>query len=63
MSEYLDNEKLYDDIGKIFLSEWTLKMTLILLGQNDVNLVITHETSPEWRNAILSNKPSLLALR
>ncbi|CAF3593816.1 unnamed protein product [Adineta steineri] len=46
MSEYLDNEKLYDDIA-----------------QNDVNLVITHEASPEWRNAILSNKPSLLALR
>lgn len=46
MSEYLDNEKLYEDIA-----------------QNDTNLVITHETSPEWRNAILSNKPSLLALR
>ncbi|CAF1038558.1 unnamed protein product [Rotaria sp. Silwood1] len=46
MSEYLDNEKLYDDIA-----------------QNDANLVITHEASPEWRNAILSNKPSLLALR
>ncbi|CAF0823891.1 unnamed protein product [Adineta ricciae] len=46
MSEYLDNEKLYDDIA-----------------QNDVNLVITHEASPEWRNAILTNKSSLLALR
>ncbi|CAF3476500.1 unnamed protein product [Rotaria sordida] len=46
MSEYLDNEKLYDDIA-----------------QNEANLVITHEASPEWRNAILSNKPSLLALR
>ncbi|CAF3332288.1 unnamed protein product [Rotaria socialis] len=46
MSEYLDNEKLYEDIA-----------------QNDTNLVITHEASPEWRNAILSNKPSLLALR
>ncbi|CAF2855836.1 unnamed protein product [Rotaria sp. Silwood2] len=33
------------------------------LAQNDANLVITHEASPEWRNAILSNKPSLLALR
>ncbi|CAF5180259.1 unnamed protein product, partial [Rotaria magnacalcarata] len=41
MSEYLDNEKLYEDIA-----------------QNDTNLVITHEASPEWRNAILSNKPS-----
>ncbi|UJR23518.1 hypothetical protein I4U23_026512 [Adineta vaga] len=46
MSEYLDNDKLYDDIA-----------------QNDTNLVITHEASPEWRNAILSNKSSLLALR
>jgi hypothetical protein len=35
----------------------------LYLVQNDANLVITHETSPEWRNAILSNKPSLLALR
>ena len=26
-------------------------------------LVITHEADPDWRNAVLSNRPSLLALR
>jgi hypothetical protein len=62
MSEYLDNEKLYEDIGKFFSKDYLLINNLHLV-QNDVNLVITHETSPEWRNAILSNKPSLLALR
>ena len=62
MSEYLDNEKLYEDIGKSFPRQ-SLMNTFVYLAQNDANLVITHETSPEWRNAILSNKPSLLALR
>lgn len=62
MSEYLDNEKLYEDIGKIF-PQLDLQLTFDQLAHNDTNLVITHETSPEWRNAILSNKPSLLALR
>jgi len=26
-------------------------------------LVITHEADPDWRKAVLTNRPSLLALR
>lgn len=31
--------------------------------KNQENIVISHEADPIWRNAILSNVPSLLALR
>ena len=34
--------------------------TMVSHGEN---LVITHEADPDWRNAVLSNRPSLLALR
>ena len=30
---------------------------------HEQNLVIAHEGDPTWRNAVLSNTPSLLALR
>jgi len=33
------------------------------ISQYEANLVISHEADPAWRNAVLSNTPSLLALR
>lgn len=33
------------------------------ISQYETNLVISHEADPAWRNAVLSNTPSLLALR
>lgn len=31
--------------------------------EHEAHLVISHEGDPTWRNAVLSGKPSLLALR
>ena len=31
--------------------------------EHEAQLVISHEGDPTWRNAVLSGKPSLLALR
>ncbi|XP_071961858.1 pecanex-like protein 1 isoform X2 [Antedon mediterranea] len=33
------------------------------ISSHEENMVITHEGDPTWRNAVLSNTPSLLALR
>ncbi|XP_052105318.1 pecanex-like protein 1 isoform X2 [Mytilus californianus] len=33
------------------------------ISNYESNLVISHEADPQWRNAVLSNTPSLLALR
>lgn len=33
------------------------------IGSHDKNLVISHEADPMWRNAVLNDAPSLLALR
>ncbi|XP_014673799.1 PREDICTED: pecanex-like protein 1 [Priapulus caudatus] len=33
------------------------------ISKHEQNLVISHEGDPAWRNAVLSNTPSLLALR
>ena len=33
------------------------------ISHYETNLVISHEADPAWRNAVLSNTPSLLALR
>ncbi|XP_052769095.1 pecanex-like protein 1 isoform X2 [Mya arenaria] len=33
------------------------------ISEYETNLVISHEADPAWRNAVLSNTPSLLALR
>jgi len=33
------------------------------ISSHEQNMVISHEADPAWRNAVLSNVPSLLALR
>jgi hypothetical protein len=33
------------------------------IASHEKKLVISHEGDPVWRNAVLSGKPSLLALR
>ena len=33
------------------------------ITSHEDNMVISHEADPVWRNAVLSNVPSLLALR
>jgi len=33
------------------------------ISEYETNLVISHEADPAWRAAVLSNTPSLLALR
>jgi hypothetical protein len=33
------------------------------ISHYETSLVISHEADPAWRNAVLSNTPSLLALR
>ena len=33
------------------------------ITDNEKSMVISHEADPAWRNAVISNVPSLLALR
>lgn len=39
------------------------KILYSAITTHETNLVISHEGDPVWRNAVLSNMPSLLALR
>lgn len=43
----------YDDLGYLYRS----------ISSYEKNLFISHESDPAWRQAILANTPSLLALR
>lgn len=55
--------KLHQDYF-LFTDEYEDKPTLYSAISNyEQNLVICHEADPKWRNAVLSNMPSLLAFR
>ncbi|XP_056022403.1 pecanex-like protein 1 isoform X2 [Ostrea edulis] len=55
--------KLHQDYY-LFTDEYEDHETLYnAIGNYEQTLVISHETDPQWRNAVLSNTPSLLALR
>lgn len=48
----------------LFTDEYEDPKTLYdAISNYEKNLVICHEADPKWRNAVLSNTPSLLAFR
>ena len=62
--EYDDSKMLMFQDHFTFPDEYDDSETLYTaISSHEQNMVISHEADPAWRNAVLSNVPSLLALR